>query len=344
MKTALALLDRGWIPEPLVRRGIRKLLRERLDEQAVVHGSNPDQSLERFLEKMRAAQVALVPEKANEQHYEVTPEFFQVALGPHLKYSSAYFESPETPLAEAERRMLELTCERALLEDGQDILELGCGWGSLTMWMAEHYPNSRITAVSNSAPQREFLEQRFRERGVTQVTVLTRDMNEFEPEGDFDRIVSVEMFEHMRNWETLLERLAPHLRDDGKLFLHIFVHRKFAYTFEVRDETDWMSRYFFSGGMMPSYDLTDRLKAPLGVEQSWEVSGVHYAQTAEAWHRNLESRRSEALRALADTYPAAELERWYQRWRVFFLSCAELFGYDGGAEWFVAHKRFTKRP
>ncbi len=339
MKTAIRLVERGLVPKVLVRRGIRRLLDERLREQERIYGVGRDAALGAWIDEMRASPVAPVPELANEQHYEVPPRFFELALGARAKYSSAYYPYADTTLDEAEEHMLALTCSRADLRDGQDVLELGCGWGSLTLWMAERYPRSRITAVSNSVPQREWIEARARERGLENVTILTRDMNAFEAERDFDRIVSVEMFEHMRNWEALLARVAGWLRPDGRLFLHVFAHKLYAYPFEVRDETDWMSRHFFSGGMMPTPDLLDRLDVPLAVEERWEVDGTHYARTSEDWLRNLEARRAEVLELFADTYGRGEAEKWYQRWRVFFLSCAELFDYADGSEWIVSHQR-----
>jgi cyclopropane-fatty-acyl-phospholipid synthase len=291
---------------------------------------------------MRRAPIALVPEKANEQHYELPPAFFELVLGPRLKYSSAHYSDRSRTLAEAEEEMLALTALRADLADGQEVLELGCGWGSLTLWMAERFPRSRILAVSNSAPQREFVLARARARGLGNVAVVTCDMNRFESERRFDRIVSVEMFEHMRNWEALLARAAGWLRPGGRLFLHVFAHLRFAYPFEVRDASDWMSAHFFSGGMMPSADLVRHLRSPFELEQDWLVPGTHYARTSEDWLANLERHKHEALRILADVH-GADAPRWYQRWRIFFLACAELFAYAEGSEWLVVHQRLRLR-
>ena len=338
MKTALKLVERGLVPTPLVRHGIRRLLDERLREQRTLHDPDLDGSLGRWVESMRTSDVAPVPEKANEQHYEVPPRFFELTLGKRLKYSSAYYPSASTTLDEAEEEMLALTTERAGLVDGQEVLELGCGWGSLTLWMAEHFPNSRITGVSNSAPQREHIEARARERGLSNVRILTRDMNEFRPEGRFDRIVSVEMFEHMRNWEKLLHRAADWLNPEGRIFLHVFAHQRYAYPFEVKDESDWMSEHFFTGGMMPCHDLGDRLDVPFEVEQRWVVPGIHYGRTSEDWLRNLDRNKAEVLQLFEGTYGTEEATRWFHRWRVFFLSCAELFAFDEGREWIVSHQ------
>jgi len=337
MKTALRLVERGCVPKPLLRRGIRRLLDERLREQRSIFEPDRDLALEWWVERMRSSEVAPVPEKANEQHYEVPPAFFEQVLGTRLKYSSAYYPDPSTTLDEAEEAMLALTSERAALVDGQDVLELGCGWGSLTLWMAEHYPSSRIVAISNSAPQRGHIEAQAEKRGLTNIEVVTCDMNDFQARGRFDRVVSVEMFEHMRNWEELLTRVSGWMKPEGRLFLHVFAHRRYAYPFEVQDDSDWMSRHFFTGGMMPCPDLIDRLDIPLDVEQRWVVPGTHYARTSEDWLRNIEARRSEVLALFAETYGPRQANRWYHRWRVFFLSCAELFNFADGQEWCVSH-------
>ncbi|TAJ17738.1 MAG: class I SAM-dependent methyltransferase [Planctomycetota bacterium] len=344
MHSAIRLVERGLVPKPLLRRGIRRLLRERLAELERSFGRDPERALRAWIEHMRGSPVALVPEAANAQHYEVPPAFFELVLGPRLKYSSGWYAHADATLAEAEDAMLALTCERARLCDGQDVLELGCGWGSLSLWMAERYPHSRILAVSNSAPQREHVLAAARRRGLANLRVLTRDMNEFATAERFDRVVSVEMFEHMRNWEALLARIAGWLRADGKLFLHVFAHRAHPYAFEARDESDWMSRHFFSGGMMPSHELVSRLDAPLFEVERWIVPGAHYARTSEHWLAQLEARRAEVLAVFTACYGRADAPLWYQRWRVFFLACAELFAYRGGREWFVSHHLLEHAP
>ncbi len=340
----MRLVERGLVPEALLRYGIRSLLRQRLREQRAIFGQDHERALRDWVESMRRGPVALVPEKANEQHYEVPPAFFRLVLGQRLKYSSGYYANASSTLDEAEEAMLALSAERAGLANGQDVLELGCGWGSLTLWMAEHYPSSRIVAVSNSAPQRAHIQAEARRRGLDNVAVVTRDMNDFTIGERFDRVVSVEMFEHMRNWEELLRRVAGWLRPDGRFFLHVFAHQRYAYAFEARDESDWMSRTFFSGGMMPCHDLLERLELPFESEARWVVPGTHYARTSEAWLQNLEQRREEVLALFRQTYGTRQAELWYQRWRVFFLSCAELFGYRGGSEWIVSHHLLRPRP
>jgi len=343
MKAAIQLIEKGLVPKPLIRRGIRRLLADRLREQRDIYASDRDGALAAWVESMRSDSIAPVPEKANEQHYEVPAAFYERVLGKRRKYSSAYYPTPVTTLDDAEQAMLALTCERAQLENGQQVLELGCGWGSLTLWMAEQYPASEIVAVSNSSSQREHILGQAGRRGITNVTVLTQDMNDFDTSERFDRVVSVEMFEHMRNWEKLLGRVATWLRPDGRVFLHVFAHKRYAYPFEVRDESDWMSRYFFTGGFMPTVDLVDRLDAPFEVEERWEVPGEHYARTSEDWLRNLERHKDELLPILRATYGADSGELWFQRWRVFFLACAELFAYDDGNEWIVLHQRLQPK-
>ncbi len=343
MKTSLALAEKGLIPRPLIRKGIRNLLQKRLQEQNARFGEDPEREMQKWVQHMRQAPIALVPEAANEQHYEVPPEFFELVLGPNRKYSSGYYPNPDTSLGEAEQAMLALTCERAALRNGQDILELGCGWGSLTLFMAQRFPGSQITAVSNSAPQRQTILERAKAQGLTNVEVLTADMNTFEAPGTYDRVVSVEMFEHMRNWEALLGKVDTWLRPEGRVFLHVFAHQRFAYPFEVKSDSDWMSQHFFSGGMMPSHDLLDHLDTPFEVDERWAVSGEHYARTSEDWAKNTDRHRAEIIELFEKTYGKGQGRRWLHRWRIFFLSCAELFGWDKGQEWIVSHQRLRRK-
>ncbi|GMU84419.1 MAG: hypothetical protein AMXMBFR47_42890 [Planctomycetota bacterium] len=340
----MGLAERGLLPDWLVRIGIRRLIADGLRERDRGGLDGRSAHFRELLAELDAAPIAVQTEAANDQHYELPPEFFSLFLGSRRKYSGCLWHDGVTSLDAAEEASLAETCAHADLADGQRILELGCGWGSLTLWMAERYPHSTITAVSNSAPQRRFIEGQCAARGFVNVRVITADMNSFAPDGRFDRVVSVEMFEHMRNHRALLRRIADWLDVGGKLFVHIFVHGRTAYLYEDRGLSDWITRYFFSGGMMPSDDLLLRRQGDLVLEEQWRQSGVHYARTAEAWLQNLDRRRTKALAILAHAYGAPAATRWLHRWRIFFIACAELFGFAGGAEWWVSHYRFQRRP
>lgn len=341
---ALALAELGLCPDMMVRKGIRHLLKHRLREIGSNDARTAALKETHFIELMRRAPIAVVPEKANEQHYEVPVEFFRQILGPHLKYSSAFWPVDVTTLAQAEAAGLSESCLHAGLMDGQTVLELGCGWGSLTLWMAEHYPHSRITAVSNSHSQRAYIEAQVRKRGLqNQVRVVTCDMNTFETDpGRFHRVVSVEMFEHMRNWPDLFSRVRRWLRPDGRFFMHVFVHRAASYLFEDRGPADWMSRYFFTGGMMPSDGLPLACQDHLACVARWQWNGTHYEKTANAWLANMDAARETLWPVIEHVYGAAQARVWWMRWRLFFMACAELFGYEEGRHWWVSHYLFAK--
>jgi len=334
--------ERGLVPDAAIRQGIRRLLAERLRELALDDPETGAALVERFVAEMDAAPVALVPDLANEQHYEVPASFFAEVLGRHRKYSCCHWPAGVASLDEAEAAALALTCERAGLVDGQRVLELGCGWGSLTLWMAERYRASRITAVSNSASQREHIVAEARRRGLGNVEVLTCDMNAFDAGARFDRVLSVEMFEHLRNWRTMFERVAGWLAPGGRFFMHVFCHRAVPYAFVDAGAGDWMSRHFFSGGMMPSDELALRFQDHLRLRARWRWSGRHYESTANAWLANMDRRRAVVWPILAATYGDEAVRTWWMRWRVFFMACAELFGYHGGSEWLVSHYLFQR--
>ncbi len=340
--TVVNWVEQGYVPDRVIRLGIRRLLKARLAE---VGDDDPARAAElgrAFLADLRSAPLALLPEKANEQHYEVHAAFFEAVLGPHRKYSGCWWPDDVRTLGEAEAAALALSCERAGIADGQNVLELGCGWGSLTLWIAGHYPACRITALSNSQSQREFIEAQAAQRGLSNVRVVTRDFNDFETAERFDRVVSIEMFEHLRNWPRAFAKVARWLRPGGRFFMHVFAHRGAPYPFVERDASDWMSRHFFSGGMMPSDDLALRCQDDLRLLDRWRWNGTHYQRTAEAWLERLDERR-EALMPLFEATYGADAAVWWMRWRLFFLSCAELFGFDGGRQWWVSHYLFEPR-
>lgn len=340
--SAITLAELNLLPDNLVRFGIRKLLKQRLQDEYVNDPEHQDQRYQELLENLRQSPIAIETGAANTQHYEVPSAFYKYALGKHLKYSSCFWDEKTENLDQAEARMLAITAERAELVDGQQILELGCGWGSLTLWMAEHFPASWITAVSNSNSQREYIQQQAKQRGFKNIEVITCDVNQLTLDKEFDRIVSVEMFEHMRNYESLLSKIAGWLKTDGKLFVHIFCHKQLAYPFEIEGDDNWMGRYFFTGGLMPAQDTLLHFQKDLQLQYQWDLSGSHYQKTAEAWLTNMDQYRKEIRMIFNNTYGKKQAGIWQQRWRIFFMACSELFGYSEGNEWRVAHYIFIK--
>lgn len=349
MSFAMQLLESNKIPDWIIRNRIRSLLARRLRDEDRGDPQAQQLQLMALVRRLRASPIAIETAAANEQHYEVPADFYLNVLGRNLKYSCALFESFDVTQAAAgldiaEARMLALTCERAQLRDGERILELGCGWGSLSLWIASHFPHSQVTAVSNSRSQKLFIEARAAERGLSNLAVLTRDVNhlEFPLGSQFDRVVSVEMFEHMRNYEALLARIALWMAPAATLFVHIFSHVRDAYPFEVRDESDWMAKYFFTGGIMPSDGLLQYFQRDLLLVDHWQVDGRHYQLTAEAWLQKMDARRQIILPILCDVYGSEHASKWWVYWRVFFMSCAELWGYRRGREWIVSHYLFQR--
>ncbi len=337
------LTEKGLVPDAIIRRGIRALLKQRLEDITSEDTEQVAQDEQAFIEMMKQSPVAVLTDKANEQHYEVPAEFFQTVLGQRLKYSCGFWQENNQSLDQSEIDALQLTCEHAELEDGMNILELGCGWGSLTLWMAKQYPNSQITAVSNSKSQGDYILQQAHDSNLLNVEVVTADMNDFDIDDSFDRIVSVEMFEHMRNYAELYKRINSWLKPGGKFFKHIFVNRAACYLFEDKDASDWMSRHFFSGGMMPSDSLPLYFQDDLKIERRWRWDGRHYEKTSNAWLAKMDNHKQQLWPLFEDTYGKDFAATWWQRWRIFFMACAELFAYNQGQEWWVSHYLFSKR-
>ena len=340
---AIGWAEMGLVPDRVIRAGIRRLNRQRLEDIHADDLERSSQDLIAFVEGMNVAEIAPLPELANEQHYEVPAEFFGLVMGEHRKYSSCYWNDETRNLDHAEAEALRLTCLHAEIEDGMDVLDLGCGWGSLSLWIAAHYPACKVVSVSNSNSQREYITARAKERGLDNITVITCDMNDFDTDLRFDRIVSVEMFEHMRNYRELYGRVNGWLREQGKFFKHIFCHRSCVYEFVDQGPSDWMSRHFFSGGIMPSDDLPLRFQRDLQLVNQWRWNGGHYEKTANAWLENMDANKHEAMKTMAETYGRDAAGKWFMRWRIFFMACAELFAHGDGQEWYVSHYLFERR-
>jgi cyclopropane-fatty-acyl-phospholipid synthase len=338
-----SLLEKNLIPDLLIRQGIRNLLRQRLRDEKKENPEKQKQYVLDLVQELKNSPIAVHTKAANEQHYEVPTEFFQYCLGKHLKYSSGFWKENVKDIDQSEIDMLELTCERAQLQNGQQVLELGCGWGSLSLFMSAKYPESEFTVVSNSKTQKLYIDEQAKKRGIKNLGVITCDINEFSIDKKFDRVVSVEMFEHLRNYQLLFKRIASFMKDDAKMFVHIFTHKEYAYKFEVKDESDWMSKYFFTGGIMPSNDLFSYFNDDLVIREQWIVNGIHYSKTSEAWLKNMEKSRSAIIPLFEKTYGKENALKWWVYWKIFYMACAELWGFDNGEEWMVCHYLFTKK-
>ena len=332
-----SLLEKNLLPDWLIRIGIRRLLAGRIREE-IARYDRPA-----YVADLKTRPLAEQTAAANEQHYEVPTRFYQLCLGRNLKYSGCLYPTGRESLDEAEDAMLALYAERARLADGQHILELGCGWGSLALYNATKFPAAQITAISNSRTQKEYIDAEAKKRGLTNLRIVTADINGFDIEpGRFDRVVSVEMFEHLKNYQRLFANIARWLKPGGLLFTHIFTHSRFSYHFVAQGPTDWMSRHFFTGGQMPAHDLLPHFQDDLKLVSEWKVDGTHYQKTAEHWLQNMDRNRAEIMPLFAQTYGPEQATKWWAYWRVFYLSCAELWGYRGGEEWLVSHYLFRK--
>ena len=336
------LAEKGIVPDFIIRYGIRRLCQKRLYRAKSIGSERVEVEHQEWVEKLLKSPIALVPEKANEQHYELPPQFFEQVLGKYLKYSSGYWLNSKT-LNDSEKEMLEITYNRSEIVDSMNILELGCGWGSFTLFMAQRLPNSNITAVSNSNDQREYIQNKCKKMGYSNVTVITADMNDFDTKNKFDRVVSIEMFEHMRNYGKLLKKISNWLNEDGKLFVHIFSHKNLVYPFENNGPDDWMGREFFSGGLMPSRRLLLHFQDHMIIQKMWYMSGEYYSKTANAWLYRMDQNKLKIMELFSETYGKSNAKMWIQRWRIFFMSCAELFGMNNGSEYGITHYLFTKK-
>ncbi|MFT5101511.1 MAG: cyclopropane-fatty-acyl-phospholipid synthase [Planctomycetaceae bacterium] len=335
------LVEQGRVPDALTRFGIRRLLKQRLKKEKKRYQA--PNTLSQFIDQMISSPLAINTFDANAQHYEVPTQFYDQVLGDHKKYSCCYFEPNVHNLSSAEEAMLALSCERAGVEDGMEILELGCGWGSLTLWLGQHYPNARITAVSNSSTQKSYIDQTAADRNITNLNVITCDMNDFVADQQYDRVVSIEMFEHMRNYKILFERISTWLKPTGKLWFHIFVHHSLPYFFQDEGEADWMARHFFTGGLMPSWDLPLQIPSPLKLENRWPVKGTHYAKTSRAWLNLIDANEQSVRNVFTSSDDPTSATVLFNRWRMFFMACEELFAYNDGREWYVGHYLFSNK-
>lgn len=349
------ILAKGIIPDFLLRRAVRRIINKRIKSQNKLDIEARFEYLKQFISELKSQPIAVETESANEQHYELPPEFFEKILGRNLKYSCCFWEDELSykklvkqndlidRLDRAEDKMLQLSAERAEIKNGQNILELGCGWGSFSFYLARKYEDSRIIAVSNSRDQINYINKLAARNKIDNLRAVKADINNFDTDAKFDRVVSIEMFEHMKNYQKLLAKISKFLNEDARLFVHIFSHKFYPYNYQDSKKTDWMARYFFTGGTMPSQDLLHYFNDHLTIENQWAVSGEHYQKTLESWLKIMDQKKDELYPILESTYGAENAEKWWNYWRLFFISSAEFFGCSDGNEWFISQYLFQKK-
>ncbi|XP_057959261.1 (S)-coclaurine N-methyltransferase isoform X2 [Malania oleifera] len=343
VRLMLASLERNLLPDAVIRILTRLLLASRLRS-----GYRPSSDLQlsdllHFSHCLREMPIAIDTDKPKAQHYELPTSFFKLVLGKHLKYSCCYFPDKSSTLEDAEKAMLEVYCKRSRIEDGHTVLDVGCGWGSLTLYIAQNYANCRITGICNSSTQKAHIEEQCQELQLQNVEIIVADISTFKMEASYDRIFSIEMFEHMKNYKDLLKKISEWMKQDGLLFIHHFCHKAFAYHFEDIDEDDWITRYFFTGGTMPSANLLLYFQDDVSVVDHWLVNGRHYQQTSEEWLKRMDQNMASIRSIMESTYGKDSATKWTVYWRTFFIAVAELFGYNNGEEWMVAHFLFRKK-
>jgi len=342
IKQLINLAEKRFLPDFIVRSGIKYFLNQKLNIEKNKFGNDLKAKKKEWVKEMKNSPIALFANKANEQHYEVPPEFFKQSLGPNLKYSCAYWDTETNKLSDAEEKMFQIYIERSRIKNGMSILDLGCGWGSFSLYLAKKFPKSKILAVSNSNDQGEYIQAESKKYKLSNINYLKLNMSDFNINQKFDRIVSIEMFEHMRNYYILLNKISTLLNDKGKLFLHIFCHDKYVYPYEVQSNSDWMTKYFFYGGMMPSFDILTFFQNDLKLTKSWKVNGNHYKKTCREWLNN-QDKNKKIIMTIFDKCYDQEAIIWFNRWRIFWMSCEELFGYKNGEEWYVGHYLLSKK-